>query len=74
MKSKIVKELHQIGVYRDLQTKRKLECMKMVDLINLLEFVKEEQSKGVVFGKKEEDYVFVTPKTKKDKVLNKKRR
>ena len=67
LKAKLIKELHEIGVYRDLVTKRKLECMKVSELLNLKTFVEEEQARGVEFKRMQEDYVFVTPITKKGK-------
>lgn len=75
MKAKLIKELHAIGVYRDFATKKKLECMKLTELLNLKAFVEEEQARGIVFTKKQEAYIFVDPSTlKKEKVQNKKRR
>lgn len=71
MKAKLIKELHAIGVYRDLVTKRKLECMKVSELLNLKAFVEEEQARGVVFARKQEDYIFVKPVTKQEKIANK---
>ena len=71
MKAKLIKELHEIGVYRDLVTKRKLECMKVSELLNLKAFIEEEKARGVEFKRMQEEYVFVTPMTKKEKVVNK---
>lgn len=70
MKAKLIKELHEIGVYRDLVTKRKLECMKLAELLNLKAFVEEEQARGVEFKRVQEEYIFVTPTTKKEKIVN----
>ena len=55
MKAKLIKELHEIGVYRDLVTKRKLECMKLVELLNLKAFVEEERARGVEFKRIQEE-------------------
>lgn len=71
MKAKLIKELHEIGVYRDLVTKRKLECMKVSELLNLKAFVEEEQARGVEFKRMQEEYVFVKPLTKQEKLVNK---
>jgi len=71
MKAKLIKELHEIGVYRDLVTKRKLECMKVAELLNLKAFVEEEKARGVVFARKQEEYIFVKPVTKQEKIVNK---
>lgn len=35
MKSKLIKELHAVGVYRNPATKQKLEQMKTSEIINI---------------------------------------
>ena len=45
--------------------------MKVSELLNLKTFVEEEQARGVEFKRMQEEYVFVTPITKKEKVVNK---
>ena len=45
--------------------------MKLVELLNLKAFVEEEQARGVSFKRMQEEYVFVTPITKKEKLANK---
>ena len=74
MKAKLIKELHEIGVYRDLVTKRKLECMKLVELLNLKAFIEEEQARGVEFKKVQEEDIFIAPPTKKEKGVSKRKR
>lgn len=74
MKANLVKQLHQLGVYRDPVTKQKLENMKVADVLAVLNYVKEEQEKGVEFARKQDDYIFVKPVSKKDKAINKKKR
>lgn len=74
MKAKLIKELHEMGVYRDLVTKKKLECMKLVELLNLKAFIKEEQAKGVSFKRMQEEYIFIEPPTKREKILSKRKR
>lgn len=74
MKAKLIKELHAIGVYRDLVTKRKLENMSLAELLNLKAFVEEEQARGVTFERMQEEYIFVKPLTKKEKEANKTKR
>lgn len=76
MKGNIIKELHAMGVYRDPHTKQKLECMKLVDILQVKKFVLEEQEKGVVFKKEVAEYEFIDPSklVKKDKSANKKRK
>ena len=67
MKAELVKKLHALGVYRDPQTKQKLECMKLADILSVMNWVEEEMEKGVVFERKQCEYEFVKPQSKKDK-------
>ena len=74
MKAKLVKQLHELGVYRDPKTKQKLESLKMTQVLEVLNWVTEEMEKGVEFKKQLCEYEFVKPQSKKDKVLTKKGR
>lgn len=74
MKANIVKQLHDLGVYRDPITKTKLENMKFSDILLVLSYVKEEMEKGTEFKKFEWDYEMVKPITKKEKMVNKKKK
>lgn len=74
MKANIVKQLHDLGVYRDPITKTKLENMKFSDILLVLSYVKEEMEKGTEFKKFEWDYEMVKPVAKKDKTINKKKK
>lgn len=74
MKANIVKQLHDLGVYRDPITKTKLENMKFSDILLVLSYVKEEMEKGIEFKKFEWDYVMVKPVTKKEKMVSKKKK
>ena len=67
MKANIVKQLHDLGVYRDPVTKTKLENMKFSDILLVLSYVQEEMEKGTEFKKFEWDYEMVKPITKKRK-------
>ena len=69
MKANIVKQLHDLGVYRDPITKTKLENMKFSDILLVLSYVKEEMEKGTEFKKFEWDYEMVKPITKKEKII-----
>ena len=60
-----------MGVYRDPRTKQKLESMKLVDVLGVLNFVEEEMEKGVVFERNQCEYEFVKPQSRKDKLMNK---
>jgi len=73
MKAKLIKELHEVGVFRDPQTKRKLETMKISEILQVRDMIKEEMEKGIVHERKQGDYEFVTV-TKKVKVDKKKRK
>lgn len=73
MKANIVKQLHDLGVYRDPITKTKLENMKFSDILLVLSYVQEEMEKGTEFKKFEWDYVMVKP-TKKEKMVSKKKK
>lgn len=73
MKSNLIKKLHAIGIYRDFKTKQKLETMKLTDILEVMNWAEEEMEKGVVFERKQCSYEFVTPKSKKDKVVSKKK-
>jgi hypothetical protein len=71
MKANIVKQLHNLGVYRDPLTKQKLENMKFADILLVLSYVKEEMEKGIEFKKFEWEYEMVKSVAKKDKTVNK---
>lgn len=71
MKAELVKKLHALGVYRDPQTKQKLESMKVADILAVLSYVEEEMEKGVEFKREQCKYEFVKPQSKKDKVAGK---
>ena len=71
MKSDIIKQLHNLGVYRDPLTKQKLENMKFADILLVLSYVKEEMEKGIEFKKFEWEYEMVKSVAKKDKTVNK---
>ena len=71
MKAELIKKLHGMGVYRDPKTKQKLEAMKVADVLAVLNYVEEEMEKGVEFERKQCEYEFVKPQSKKDKVLGK---
>ena len=74
MKANIIKQLHDLGVYRDPITKTKLENMKFSDILLVLSYVKEEMEKGTEFKKFEWNYEMVKPITKKEKTVNKKKK
>ena len=74
MKANIVKQLHNLGVYRDPITKTKLENMKFSDILLVLSYVQEEMEKGTEFKKFEWDYEMVKPITKKEKMVSKKKK
>ena len=74
MKANIVKQLHDLGVYRDTITKTKLENMKFSDKLLVLSYVQEEMEKGTEFKKFEWDYEMVKPNTKKEKMVSKKKK
>lgn len=71
MKAQLINQLHAMGVYRDPRTKQKLESMKLVDVLGVLNFVEEEMEKGVVFERNQCEYEFVKPQSRKDKLMNK---
>ena len=71
MKSDIIKQLHNLGVYRDPLTKQKLENMKFADILLVLSYVQEEMEKGIEFKKFEWEYEMVKSVAKKDKTVNK---
>ena len=71
MKAELIKELHKLGVYRDPQTKQKLESLKVSEVLAVLNYVEEEMEKGVEFKKEECKYEFVKPISKADKLANK---
>ena len=71
MKANIVKQLHDLGVYRDPVTKTKLENMKFSDVLLVLSYVQEEMEKGIEFKKFEWNYEMVKSVAKKDKTVNK---
>ena len=74
MKAKLVKQLHELGVYRDPKTKQKLESLKMTQVLEVLNWVNEEMEKGVEFKKQLCEYEFINPAPKKDKLAGKKGR
>ena len=71
MKSDVIKQLHNLGVYRDPLTKQKLENMKFADILLVLSYVQEEMEKGIEFKKFEWEYEMVKSVAKKEKVGNK---
>ena len=50
MKANVIKQLHELGVYRDPSTKQKLENMKLADILSVMSYVQEEIEKGADFG------------------------
>ena len=74
MKANIVKQLHDLGVYKDPITKTKLENMKFSDILSVLSYVKEEMEKGTEFKKFEWEYEMVKPVAKKEKMVSKKKK
>lgn len=71
MKAELIKKLHELGVYRDPQTKVKLESMKVADILAVMNWVQEEIEKGVVFERKQCKYEFVKPMSKAEKLASK---
>ena len=71
MKAELIKKLHAMGVYRDPKTKQKLECMKVTDVLAVLNMVEEEMEKGVEYKREQCEYEFVKPVSKADKMANK---
>jgi hypothetical protein len=76
LKGQYIKELHSKGVYRSPFTKQKLEQLKLVDIIQVLNLVEEEIEKGAVYERKQCDYIYVTPTKKQPKAMknNKKKK
>ena len=73
MKANVIKQLHELGVYRDPSTKQKLENMKLADILSVMNYVQEEIEKGIDF-RFQWNYEFVKPTAKKEKVLSKKKK
>ena len=73
MKANVIKQLHELGVYRDPSTKQKLENMKLADILSVMSYVQEEIEKGADF-RFQWNYEFVKPIVKKEKVLSKKKK
>ena len=73
MKANVIKQLHELGVYRDPNTKQKLENMKLADILSVMSYVQEEIEKGADF-RFQWNYEFVKPTAKKEKVLSKKKK
>ena len=71
MKAELVKQLHALGVYRDPKTKQKLECMKVADVLAVLNMVEEEMEKGVEYKREQCKYEFVRPISKEERLANK---
>lgn len=71
MKAELIKQLHALGVYRDPKTKQKLECMKVADVLAVLNMVEEEMEKGVEFKREQCKYEFVKPISKTERLANK---
>ena len=46
MKENVIKQLHELGIYRDPSTKQKLENMKLADILSVMSYVQEEIEKG----------------------------
>ena len=74
MKAELIKELHNKGVYRSPFTKQKLEQLKLVDILQVLNLVEEEIEKGAVYERKQCDYIFITPTKKEPKAIKNKKR
>ena len=74
MKAELIKQLHQLGVYRDPKTKQKLESLKVTQVLEVLNWVDEEMEKGIEFKKQLCEYEFIKPQSKKDKAPTKKGR
>ena len=53
MKAQLIKQLHALGVYRDPKTKQKLETMKTTGVLEVLNWIEEEMSRGEVFERKQ---------------------
>lgn len=73
MKANVIKQLHELGVYRDPSTKQKLENMKLADILSVVSYVQEEIEKGADF-RFQWNYEFVKPTAKKEKILSKKKK
>ena len=73
MKANIVKQLHDLGVYRSPFTKQKLENMKLADILSVMSYVQEEIEKGMDF-RFQWNYEFVKPIVKKEKALGRKKK
>ena len=71
MKAELVKQLHALGVYRDPKTKQKLECMKVADVLAVLNMIEEEMEKGVEYKREQCKYEFVKPVSKAERMANK---
>ena len=71
MKAELVKQLHALGVYRDPKTKQKLECMKVADVLAVLNMVEEEMEKGIEYKREQCKYEFVRPVSKAERLANK---
>ena len=74
MKAQYIKELHSKGVYRSPFTKQKLEQLKLVDIIQILNLVEEEIEKGAVYERKQCDYIYVKPQKKEPKAMKNKKK
>lgn len=73
MKANVIKQLHELGIYRDPNTKQKLENMKLADILSVMSYVQEEIEKGADF-RFQWNYEFVKPTVKKERVLGKKKK
>ena len=71
MKAELIKKLHALGVYRDPQTKRKLESMNVAEVLAVMNYVEEEMEKGAEFKREQCKYEFVKPVTKAERLANK---
>lgn len=71
MKSQLIKELHDLGVYRNPKTKQKLETMRLTEVLEVLNWVEEEMKNGVVFERKQCSYEFVRPVSRQEKLAAK---
>ena len=71
MKAELVKQLHALGVYRDPKTKQKLECMKVADVLAVLNMIEEEMEKGVEYKREQCKYEFVKPVSKTERLADK---
>ena len=56
MKPELIRKLHELGIYRDPQTKVKLESMKVADILAVMNWAQEEIEKDNLGTFREEFY------------------